>query len=67
MDKQRDTNDKTTADNLPLDWKWLALFTAPDGLTGPQAAQWGAWMAEAVHAEELAVLRHWAHRGDLAA
>ena len=51
------------AAQLPPDWKWAALFHEPDGYE----REWRAWLAEAVHAEDLSLLHYWAQRADKAA
>jgi hypothetical protein len=65
MDQEPRNDDRTTLnDGMSADWKWRALF----GDVRPAAAPvWNRWMAEAMHAEQLATLRHWAHRNDQAA
>ena len=50
-------------ESLPPEWKWLALFQAPEGYE----REWRSWLAEAVHAEDLSLLRYWAKRADKAA
>jgi hypothetical protein len=49
--------------SLPPEWKWLALFQVPEGYE----RVWPAWLAQAAHQEDLAVLRYWAQRADQAA
>ena len=53
--------------HLPAEWKWRCLLASPAELPAQLAARWASWSAEARHAEDLAVLRFWAHRGDRAA
>ena len=50
-------------ESLPPEWKWVALFQAPEGYE----REWRAWLAQAGHQEDLAVLRYWAQRADQAA
>jgi hypothetical protein len=42
-------------DQLPPDWKWIALFHAPEGFE----REWRAWLGAAVHEEDLSLLRWW--------
>jgi hypothetical protein len=49
--------------SLPPEWKWHALFSIPEGYE----REWRAWLAEAVHSEDLNLLRYWATRADRAA
>jgi hypothetical protein len=49
--------------SLPPEWKWIALFNVPEGYE----REWRGWLAEAVHAEDLSLLRFWAKRADKAA
>jgi len=51
------------AAQLPPDWKWVALFHAPDGFE----REWRAWLGVAVHEEDLSLLRWWGQRADQAA
>ena len=68
MDNQHDNDDTTAArDIAPVDWKWQALFEPAAHRPGPITPFWDAWFAEAIHAEDLAILRHWAQRTDRAA
>lgn len=45
------------------DWKWTALFHAPEGFE----REWRAWLGAAVHEEDLSLLRWWGQRADQAA
>jgi hypothetical protein len=51
------------AAQLPPDWKWVALFHAPEGFE----REWRAWLGAAVHEEDLSLLRWWGQRADRAA
>jgi len=51
------------AEQLPPDWKWTALFRAPEGFE----REWRAWLGAAVHEEDLSLLRWWGQRSDQAA
>ena len=48
---------------LPPEWKWAALFHAPEGFE----REWRAWLGAATHEEELSLLRWWGQRADRAA
>jgi hypothetical protein len=48
---------------LPSEWKWLALFAPPIGYEG----EWRHWLAQAQQAEQAATLRFWSSRVDRAA
>jgi hypothetical protein len=50
-------------DQLPSDWKWVALFHAPEGFE----REWRSWLGAAVHEEDLSLLRWWGQRADQAA
>jgi hypothetical protein len=50
-------------DQLPPDWKLVALFHAPEGFE----REWRAWLGAAVHEEDLSLLRWWGQRADQAA
>jgi hypothetical protein len=48
---------------LPPEWKWAALFHAPEGFE----QEWRAWLGAAAHEEEMSLLRWWGQRADQAA
>jgi hypothetical protein len=48
---------------LPPEWKWAAMFHAPEGFE----REWRAWLGAAAHEEELSLLRWWGQRADQAA
>src|ERR1700674_2163272 len=48
---------------LPPEWKWAALFHAPEGFE----QEWRAWLRAAAHAEEMSLLRWWGPRAEQAA
>jgi hypothetical protein len=50
------------AAQLPPDWKWVALFNAPEGFE----REWRAWLGAAVHEEDLSLMRWWGQRADQA-
>jgi hypothetical protein len=51
------------AQELPPDWKWMALFAPPS----PYEDEWRSWLAHAQQAEQTATLHYWASRVDNAA
>ncbi|HEY8756479.1 MAG TPA: hypothetical protein VIN65_09055 [Candidatus Dormibacteraeota bacterium] len=46
------------AEELPPDWKWVALFAPP----AEHQVEWRTWLAQAQQAEQAATLRYWATR-----
>ncbi|HET9051402.1 MAG TPA: hypothetical protein VFO60_06835 [Candidatus Dormibacteraeota bacterium] len=50
---------ETHAQTLPEGWKWISLFTPPEGFEG----EWRTWLAQAQHAEEESLLAWWSRRG----
>jgi hypothetical protein len=50
-------------EELPPDWKWVALFAPPS----PYESEWRTWLAQAQQAEQVSTLRYWASRVDRAA
>lgn len=48
---------------FPSDWKWAALFVAPEG----HEQEWRSWLAQAQRAEEKSLLGFWARRRPMAA
>jgi hypothetical protein len=63
MDMENKTPLTELADQLPSEWKWAALFHAPDGFE----REWRAWLGAAAHEEDLNLLRYWAQRANQAA
>jgi hypothetical protein len=51
------------AQTLPPEWKWAAIFVAPEG----HEWEWRSWLAQAQHAEEQSLLGYWARRRPMAA
>jgi hypothetical protein len=51
------------AQELPPDWKWVALFSPP----AQHESEWRTWLAQAQQAEQVATLRYWSARVDRAA